>query len=133
MKTKMHSQNWMMSFPDDVIPEGKRNTTLSRFAGRLIVKYDDTEETHMRFLEEAKKCGALAEPIYIMGYSLKEFVCGNEKQEKILKKLGHNYEYPEVRMPKEKREFILDLFKNQEISQNQQLDYTSHEYQKIKE
>jgi len=41
---------------DNVIPEGKRNSTLSRFAGRLIVKYDDTEETHLRFLEEAEKC-----------------------------------------------------------------------------
>lgn len=85
------------------------------------------------YMEEAKNCGALAEPIYIMGYSLKEFICGNEKQENILKKLGHNYEYPEVGMPKERREFILDLFKNQEISQYQRLDYTSHASQKIKE
>ena len=84
------------------------------------------------YMEEAQKCGALAEPIYIMGYSLKEFICGNERQEKILKKIGHNYEYPEVGMTKEKREFILDLFKNQEISKNQQLDYIGHEHEKIK-
>ncbi len=41
---------------DEVITEGHRNSTLSRFAGRIIVKLDDTEEAHNRFLEEAKKC-----------------------------------------------------------------------------
>ena len=41
---------------DDVIPEGKRNTTLSRFAGRLLVRYGDAAETHKRFLDETEKC-----------------------------------------------------------------------------
>jgi len=41
---------------EEVIPEGQRNSTLSRFAGRIIVKLDDTEEAHQQFLEEARKC-----------------------------------------------------------------------------
>jgi len=41
---------------DEVITEGHRNTTLSRFAGRIIVKMDDTEEAYNRFLEETRKC-----------------------------------------------------------------------------
>ena len=40
----------------EVITEGRRNSTLSRFAGRIIVKLDDTEEARQRFLEEAQKC-----------------------------------------------------------------------------
>lgn len=41
---------------DEVITEGHRNTALSRFAGRIIVKMDDTEEAYNRFLEETRKC-----------------------------------------------------------------------------
>ncbi len=41
---------------DNTIPEGRRNTTLSRYAGRLIVKYDDTEEAHLLFLKKAEEC-----------------------------------------------------------------------------
>lgn len=43
---------------DAEIPEGKRNTTLSRFAGRTLKRYGDTEEAYMRFLDEAQKCSA---------------------------------------------------------------------------
>ena len=39
-----------------VIPEGSRNATLSRFAGRVIKKYGDTKEAHQAFLDEADKC-----------------------------------------------------------------------------
>lgn len=39
-----------------VIPEGSRNATLSKFAGRVIKKYGDTEEAHQAFLDEADKC-----------------------------------------------------------------------------
>lgn len=39
-----------------VIPEGSRNATLSRFAGRVIKKYGDTEEARQAFLDEADKC-----------------------------------------------------------------------------
>ena len=39
-----------------VIPEGSRNATMSRFAGRVIKKYGDTEEAYNAFLEQASKC-----------------------------------------------------------------------------
>lgn len=39
-----------------VIPEGSRNATMSRFAGRVIKKYGDTEEAYQAFLDEAAKC-----------------------------------------------------------------------------
>ena len=39
-----------------VIPEGSRNATMSRFAGRVIKKYGDTEEAYQAFLEKASKC-----------------------------------------------------------------------------
>lgn len=39
-----------------VIPEGSRNATLSRFAGRVIKKYGDDDTAYQCFLEEAAKC-----------------------------------------------------------------------------
>ena len=39
-----------------VIPEGSRNATMSRFAGRVIKKYGDSEEAYQCFLDEAAKC-----------------------------------------------------------------------------
>ncbi|AHM57661.1 hypothetical protein EAL2_808p01560 (plasmid) [Peptoclostridium acidaminophilum DSM 3953] len=38
------------------IPEGRRNNTLSRFAGRVVKRYGSTSKAHEIFLEEAKKC-----------------------------------------------------------------------------
>lgn len=38
------------------IPEGQRNNTLSRFAGRVVKRYGSTDKAHEIFLEEAKKC-----------------------------------------------------------------------------
>ena len=38
------------------IPEGSRNATMSRFAGRIIKRYGDTDEAYRVFLEEAEKC-----------------------------------------------------------------------------
>jgi putative DNA primase/helicase len=38
------------------IPEGRRNNTLSRFAGRIVKRYGSTDKAHEIFLEEAKKC-----------------------------------------------------------------------------
>ena len=43
-------------YGDRVISEGSRNATMSRFAGRVIKKYGDTDEAHQCFLEEAAKC-----------------------------------------------------------------------------
>lgn len=38
------------------ILEGSRNNTLSRFAGRVLKRYGETEKAHEIFLEEAYKC-----------------------------------------------------------------------------
>ena len=38
------------------IPQGQRNNTMSRFAGRIVKRYGPTERAHGIFLEEAKKC-----------------------------------------------------------------------------
>ena len=43
-------------FDHSIIPEGSRNATMSRFAGRVIKKYGDTEKAYQTFLEEAAKC-----------------------------------------------------------------------------
>lgn len=43
-------------YDSSVIPEGSRNATLSRFAGRVIKKYGDTDKAYQTFLEEAAKC-----------------------------------------------------------------------------
>lgn len=39
-----------------VIPEGSRNATMSRFAGRVIKKYGDNDTAFQCFMEEADKC-----------------------------------------------------------------------------
>ncbi|SDN04807.1 phage/plasmid primase, P4 family [Acetanaerobacterium elongatum] len=41
---------------NQVIPEGSRNATMSRFAGRVIKKYGDGDAAYQCFLEEAAKC-----------------------------------------------------------------------------
>ena len=38
------------------IPEGRRNSTLSHFAGRVLKRYGDTEEASAAFMERAAKC-----------------------------------------------------------------------------
>lgn len=38
------------------IPQGQRNNTMSRFAGRIVKRYGDSECAHSIFLEEANKC-----------------------------------------------------------------------------
>ena len=40
----------------NTIPEGSRNSTMSRFAGRVIKRYGITEKAHGIYLEEAEKC-----------------------------------------------------------------------------
>lgn len=41
---------------NDSIPQGQRNNTMSRFAGRVIKRYGATERAYSIFLEEAEKC-----------------------------------------------------------------------------
>ncbi len=50
-----------LSFEDwdkasEEIQEGSRNTTMSRYAGRIIVRLGNTDEAHALFLKEADKC-----------------------------------------------------------------------------
>lgn len=42
--------------PRQLIAEGSRNATMSRFAGRVIKKYGDTDIAFQCFLEESEKC-----------------------------------------------------------------------------
>ena len=41
---------------DEVIKDGTRNSTLSKFAGRILVKLGATEEAYNQFLLKAEKC-----------------------------------------------------------------------------
>ena len=43
-------------YGDRIISEGSRNATMSRFAGKVIKKYGDTEDAYQCFLDEAAKC-----------------------------------------------------------------------------
>lgn len=43
-------------FAKQKIPEGQRNNTLSRFAGRVVKRYGTTEKAHEIFLTQAEKC-----------------------------------------------------------------------------
>lgn len=38
------------------IPQGKRNSTMSHYAGRVIKRFGNTEEAYSRFLKQAEKC-----------------------------------------------------------------------------
>ena len=40
----------------DEVPEGTRNSTLSRYAGRVIVRLGNTDEAHALFRKQADKC-----------------------------------------------------------------------------
>ena len=42
--------------PDQVNPEGHRNTTMSHIAGKLIKRYGNTDEARKLFVEKAKAC-----------------------------------------------------------------------------
>ena len=41
---------------DETIPEGKRNSTLSAYAGNIIKRYGDTEDAYAKFIEKSGKC-----------------------------------------------------------------------------
>lgn len=45
------------------IPEGRRNSTLSHFAGRVLKRYGDTEEAYAAFMERAAKCAPPLEDV----------------------------------------------------------------------
>lgn len=52
----MMSQRFFAQSSDKEIPEGKRNATLSHFAGRVIMRLGPTNEAYQAFLDEAAKC-----------------------------------------------------------------------------
>lgn len=43
-------------YDGSAIPEGSRNATMSRFAGRVIKKYGDCDKAYQAFMEESTKC-----------------------------------------------------------------------------
>ncbi len=43
-------------YDDSIIPEGSRNATMSRFAGRVIKKYGNCDEAYQCFIQKAEKC-----------------------------------------------------------------------------
>lgn len=38
------------------VPQGKRNNTMSQYAGKIIKRYGDTEEAYQLYLQKAEKC-----------------------------------------------------------------------------
>lgn len=38
------------------VPQGKRNNTMSHYAGRIIKRYGDTDEAYQLYLQKAEKC-----------------------------------------------------------------------------
>lgn len=52
----MMSQRFFAQSSNHEIPEGKRNATLSHFAGRVIMRLGPTNEAYQAFLDEAAKC-----------------------------------------------------------------------------
>ena len=40
----------------DMVPEGKRNSTMSHVAGKLIKRYGNTEDAYALFIKQAEKC-----------------------------------------------------------------------------
>lgn len=50
-------EDWLLLMKQNrSIPEGQRNSTMSRIAGRLVKRFGVTEEAHEKFLEKASEC-----------------------------------------------------------------------------
>lgn len=53
----LHIENWLLlQTARRNIPQGQRNSTMSRFAGKLVKRYGVTEEAYMKFLEQSTAC-----------------------------------------------------------------------------
>lgn len=53
----LHIENWLLLQPARRnIPQGQRNSTMSRLAGKLVKRYGVTEEAHTKFLEQSAAC-----------------------------------------------------------------------------
>lgn len=46
---------------DEKIPEGKRNSTMSAYAGNIIKRYGDSDEAYAKFMSKAAQCKPLLE------------------------------------------------------------------------
>ena len=50
-------EDWLLLMKQNrSIPEGQRNSTMSRMAGKLVKRFGVTEEAHAKFLEKAAEC-----------------------------------------------------------------------------
>lgn len=56
LKESDTSEKKESSKPCGMIPQGQRNSTMSRFAGRVVKRYGATERAYGIFLDESKKC-----------------------------------------------------------------------------
>lgn len=65
------------------IPEGSRNATMSRFAGKVIKKYGDGDTAYQAFLEEADKCDPPldADELATIWHSAQRFYARIQQQE----------------------------------------------------
>ena len=53
----LHIENWLLlQSTRRSIPQGQRNSTMSRMAGRLVKRFGVTEDAHAKFLEKAAEC-----------------------------------------------------------------------------
>lgn len=77
------------------IPEGSRNATMSRFAGRIIKKFGDTDEALNCFLEESEKCNPPLEHQELMGIwnSARKFFSKVQQQDGYISPEEYNKDY----------------------------------------
>ena len=53
---EMTIDEWLRPRNDRYIPQGQRNSTMSRFAGRVVKRYGVTDRAHEIFMEQAARC-----------------------------------------------------------------------------
>lgn len=77
------------------IQEGCRNATMSRFAGKVIKKYGDTDEALACFFEEAEKCTPPLEYNELMGIwnSARKFFAKVQQQDGYIPPEEYNKDY----------------------------------------
>ena len=56
-KGSLTIEDWLLLMKTSrSIPEGQRNSTMSRIAGRLVKRFGVTEDADQKFLEKAAEC-----------------------------------------------------------------------------
>lgn len=78
-----------------VIPEGSRNATMSRFAGRVIKKYGDNDTAFQCFMEEAEKCDPPLEQteLQTIWHSAQKFYAKVQQQDGYIAPEEYNRDY----------------------------------------